>query len=169
MNRIRRYDVGADESWASTFLDARLGGRWQARRGTLVDVLEPGLGFIAEADGVPAGLLTYRVDRDATELTALAADPRGTGLGTLLLAALVGAAAARGGTRIWVVTTNDNIDALRFYQRRGFRLADLRAGAVDMARETIKPAIGHLGGYGIPIRDEIELRRDVESSDRGTG
>jgi acetolactate synthase regulatory subunit len=59
------------------------------------------------------------------------------------------------------VTTNDNVDALRFYQRRGFRLDTLRAGAVDEARRGLKPLIPESGRYAIPLRDELELVLDV--------
>ena len=52
--------------------------------------------------------------------------------------------------------TNDNVDALRFYQRRGFRLAELRPGAVDRSRQE-KPQIPRTGDYGIPLHDEIDL------------
>jgi hypothetical protein len=55
------------------------------------------------------------------------------------------------------VTTNDNVDALRFYQRRGFRLARVRPGAVDESRRVLKPEIPTVGAYGIPLRDELEL------------
>jgi hypothetical protein len=58
---------------------------------------------------------------------------------------------------VWVVTTNDNVDALRFYQRRGYRLASVDAGAVDRARAALKPAIPEVGAHGIPLRDELEL------------
>jgi hypothetical protein len=61
------------------------------------------------------------------------------------------------------VTTNDNVDALRFYQRRGFRLRAVRPGAVDDARRTLKPEIPAVGEQGIPIRDEIELERAIET------
>jgi pimeloyl-ACP methyl ester carboxylesterase len=61
------------------------------------------------------------------------------------------------GRAIWVVTTNDNTDALRFYQRVGFRLREARVGAVDEARRTLKPSIPRAGRHGIPLRDEIEL------------
>ena len=61
------------------------------------------------------------------------------------------------GERIWLVTTNDNLEALRFYQRRGFRLSALRTGAVDESRRRLKPQIPTVGDFGIPIRDEIEL------------
>ena len=64
-----------DEAWATEFLAAQLGGRRQARRDELVDVLEPGLGFVAERDGRPAGILAYRLEPDAVELAALAVDP----------------------------------------------------------------------------------------------
>jgi len=55
------------------------------------------------------------------------------------------------------VTTNDNVDALRFYQRRGFRLCRLSPEAVDRSRRTVKPEIPATGAYGIPLRDELEL------------
>ena len=65
-----------------------------------------------------------------------------------------------GGRRVWLVTTNDNLEALRFYQRRGFRLAQLRCGAVDEARRHLKPAIPASGFFGIPVHDEIVLEQE---------
>ncbi|NWG75746.1 MAG: GNAT family N-acetyltransferase [Rubrivivax sp.] len=59
-------------------------------------------------------------------------------------------------TRVWLLTTNDNVNALRFYQKRGFVLAALHREAVAHARQ-IKPEIPLSGEYGIPIRDELEL------------
>ena len=94
----------------------------QARRGELIDVLEPGLGFVTDRAGEPVGLLTYRFDEDAVELSALVAEPRHRGIGSTLLTALETAVRASDRHWIWVVTTNDNLDALRFYQRRGFRI-----------------------------------------------
>jgi len=57
---------------------------------------------------------------------------------------------------------NDNVDALRFYQRRGFRLAALRPGAVDASRATLKPEIPPTGAYGIPLRDELVLTKTLD-------
>ena len=65
----------------------------------------------------------------------------------------------QGCTRLWVITTNDNVDALRFYQRRGFRLVRVHRGAVDRSRARLKPEIPSVGAYGIPLRDEIELEK----------
>jgi ribosomal protein S18 acetylase RimI-like enzyme len=151
---IREYRPEDDRAWAGVWMDNHFGGALQARRGELHDVLElPGL--VAERDARPVGILTYRIDGDECELAVLLALERGQGTGVALVDALVDAAA--GCRRIWVVTTNDNVDALRFYQRRGFRLAALRPGAVDEARRTLKPQIGATGEHGIPIRDELEL------------
>jgi ribosomal protein S18 acetylase RimI-like enzyme len=152
---IRPLDETEDLSWASEALDADLGGRFQALRGELVDILRfPG--FVARRNGDPVGLLVYRIVGEDCEMLALVARERRTGVGTALLDHLrieVGGHCRS----IVVVTTNDNLDALRFYQRRGFVLRELRPGAVDESRRTIKPSIARRGDHGIPIRDELEL------------
>jgi len=157
---IRPYQE-SDRPWAESLLD-EFGGRLQARRGELIDVLElPG--FTAERDGRPVGLVTYRRENGECELAFIAVLERQQGIGSALLDALrqeVG-----DGERIWLVTTNDNLEALRFYQRRGFRLSALRAGAVDESRRRLKPQISTVGDFGIPIRDEIELElRPIDPS-----
>ena len=74
----------------------------------------------------------------------------------MLIQAIRAEAKRRGCHEIMLTTTNDNIGALRFYQRRGFRLAALRPGAVDRSRLR-KPEIPRTGDFGIPLRDEIDL------------
>jgi N-acetylglutamate synthase-like GNAT family acetyltransferase len=155
-----RSAAATDEDAVAAFLDER-GSRRVARLGRLEDALShPAL--IAEGDdGRLAGVLTYVLDGGACEILTLhASEPRG-GAGTALIAAAERLAAERGCSRLWVLTTNDNLDALRFYQRRGFRLAELRAGAVDEARRTLKPEIPEDGEHGIPIRDELILEKEV--------
>ena len=66
------------------------------------------------------------------------------------------AAVAAGCRRLWLITTNDNLPALRFYQRRGFVLAALHRDAIAASRR-LKPQIPLLGLDNIPIRDELEL------------
>ena len=53
-------------------------------------------------------------------------------------------------------TTNDNLPALKFYQKRGFVLQRVLPGAVERSRE-IKPEIPLLGVDFIPISEEIDL------------
>jgi len=158
--RIRAL-AAADRAWAEPYLDEEWGGALHARRGELVDVLASP-GFVAEEGGRRLGLATFRRDGGDCELAFIAAFERHRGVGTALLEAVRQAAA--GCERLWVVTTNDNLDALRFYQRRGFRLVDLRPEAVDEARATLKPAIGGVGEFGIPIRDELELELRLEET-----
>jgi ribosomal protein S18 acetylase RimI-like enzyme len=135
-------------------MEEEFGGPLQARRGELIDVLAlPG--FVAEEDGRPMGLLTYRRESDACELAFIGSFEPHRGIGTALLDALRGEVADC--ARIWLVTTNDNLEALRFYQRRGFVLSGLRPGAVDDSRRRLKPQISATGSFGIPLRDELEL------------
>jgi ribosomal protein S18 acetylase RimI-like enzyme len=145
--------VGDDHEWAAAFLDAEMGGRMQARMGELLDVLAyPGLVVEGER-GDRVGLLTYRDDGEgATEVTVIVVNRKHEGGGTALLDALRGAVSGP----IWLVTTNDNVDALRFYQRRGFRLREVRRGGVDESRR-VKPHIPVEGEYGIPRHDELVL------------
>jgi GNAT superfamily N-acetyltransferase len=117
--------------------------------------------LIADDDGVLAGVLTYVVDGDECEILTLHAAERRSGVGTALIEAVERLAREAGCRRLWVLTTNDNVDALRFYQRRGFRLAELHPGAVDASRERLKPHIPTVGEYGIPLRDEIVLDKEL--------
>lgn len=150
---VREYRE-SDRVWAEPFMHREFGGPLQARRGSLLDVLAlPG--FVAERAERPIGLVTYRLEDDECELAFIGALERHTGVGTALLDALLRTVGDRG--RIWLVTTNDNLEALRFYQRRGFVLSELRPGAVDAARQHLKPQISRVGDFGIPLRDELEL------------
>lgn len=77
-------------------------------------------------------------------------------MGTALIEAVKSVARERGCKPVWLITTNDNLDARRFYQRRGFQLVGVARNALEESRK-IKPQISATGFYGIPIRDEIEL------------
>ena len=117
-------------------------------------------GFIAERSRRVVGLLTYQLAGTSLEIVTLNAIERRAGVGTRLIEAVASAARHFGCREIRLTTTNDNVDALRFYQRRGFRLAELRPGAVDRSREQ-KPQIPRVGDYGIPLHDEIDLTLQV--------
>ena len=118
--------------------------------------------LVAEDGERLAGVLTYVLaDRDC-EILTLHAAAQWRGTGTALIAAVERIARDAECARLWVLTTNDNVDALRFYQRRGFRFAALNAGAVDRSRTQLKPEIPEYGAYGIPIRDELVLERRLD-------
>ena len=82
------------------------------------------------------------------------------GVGTALLAATKDVASAQGCSRPWLITTNDNLDAMRFYQRRGLRWVAVHPGAADRARDE-KPGIPVMGTFGMPVHDELELAVDL--------
>jgi GNAT superfamily N-acetyltransferase len=107
------------------------------------------------------GLLTYAIDGDRCEVLTLHAAEQWRGAGTALIEEVERVAVAAGCRELWLITTNDNVDALRFYQRKGFRLAALHPGAVDRSRGSLKPEIPEIGDYGIPLRDELELHKEV--------
>jgi hypothetical protein len=147
--------LGAGESdWVRAMMRERWGDEIVAGRGRVWRPAElPGIVAVG-GSGERAGLATYAVEGDAAELVTI--DALRPGAGRLLLEAVADAARAAGAGRLLVMTTNDNLGALRFYQRAGFRLAALRPGAVDEAR-SLKPAIAATGADGIPIRDELDL------------
>jgi ribosomal protein S18 acetylase RimI-like enzyme len=154
--RVRPVD-DADRPAVAALVAERWGAAVVVAHGT---VFEPAAlpGLLAERDGRIAGLLTYACEDDALEIVTLDAEPRGAGVGTALVEAAAAAARAQGCRRLRLTTTNDNLGALRFYQRRGFRLVALRPGAVEAARR-LKPEIPAAGAHGIPLRDELDLER----------
>ena len=158
--RWRVRPIGpADRPWLRGLLETRWGGPWQAYGGELVDAAGSA-GFVAlTATGTRVGVLLHRPVASGWEIVLLDALEPGQGIGTALLDTCAADARAAGAARLGLVTTNDNLRALRFYQRRGFHLVALRPGAVDVARRDAKPMIPEIGEDGIPIRDEIELVR----------
>lgn len=115
-------------------------------------------GFLAEVGSQAAGLVTYNADDSGWEVVTLDATVAGRGVGTQLLRAVEDAARAAGANRVWLITTNENVHALRFYQRRGFNLVTVHRNAVTRSRAELKPSIP-LEVDGIPLRHEIELER----------
>ena len=158
---VRRIEP-IDRAWLRDQLDARRGGPWQAYGGELVDAAGADGLLALDPGGGRVGFLLHRSIAGGWEIVLLEALAPGKGVGSALVEACAAAARAAGATRLGVVTTNDNLRALRFYQRRGFRLVALRPGAVDAARRDLKTAIPEVGEHGVPIRNEIVLEREVE-------
>lgn len=138
-----------------------LSNRWEGPEilldGEMVDASQlPG--FVAIAEGGMVGLVTLIKQADEWEILTLDSLKRWGGTGTLLLDAVVQEARTHGIKRLTVRTSNDNLDAFRFYQRRGFRLERIVQGVIDKERE-LKPGLPLRGDYGIEIHDEVLLAR----------
>jgi N-acetylglutamate synthase-like GNAT family acetyltransferase len=148
-----------DRAWIEGLLSTSWGSTVIVSRGRVYDASEcPAL--VAVQDGQPTGLATFRFHGDECELLSLEAVRKRSGTGSELLAAVMQRAADSGCRRLWLITTNDNLDAVRFYQRRGMSLVAVHRGAVDEARR-IKPSIPEVGEYGIPLHDELEFERQL--------
>lgn len=113
-------------------------------------------GFIAFDREQPVGLITYLIQNRECEIITLNSFKEARGIGTLLLNEVVSLARQQNCYRIWLITTNDNLTALGFYQRRAFRLAAIYPDALQESRR-LKPEIPEMGMNEIPLRDEIEL------------
>jgi ribosomal protein S18 acetylase RimI-like enzyme len=148
--RPLRPDEG---DWVARVIEDRWGSTTVVAHGVVyVPVDLPG--FVAEDEGRPVGLLTYHVEGDDCEVVTIDAFETRRGVGT----ALIEAAAGLGHRRLWLITTNDNVGAQRFYERLGFRLAAVHAGAIARSR-ALKPEIPLLADDGTPIVDELEYER----------
>jgi len=164
-----------DREWVAHFLDKQWGTTQIVSRGKAVyGHLLPG--FIAEripeegddggdeasesannSEPEKVGLLTYNLeDNGMCEITTLNSMESSTGIGTALVDYLKVTMKEMKVKRLWLITTNDNLDALRFWQKRDFSLVAVHRDAIQQARR-IKPQIPITGIDGIPIRDEIEL------------
>jgi ribosomal protein S18 acetylase RimI-like enzyme len=123
-----------------------------------------GGGLVAWSGSERVGLVCWRVGPEASaEITCLAITPEahGRGVGRALLEAAHATLRAHPVDRAWLVTTNDNLAALALYQKEGYRLSALRPGAVDHTRRRFKPSIPEVAPNGIPIRDELELTKEL--------
>lgn len=152
---IVRESNDSDKEFKAKVLREHWGSEKVVTRGRVHVPMELN-GLIAEEDGKPVGLITYDIYGRECELISMNALERDKGIGSALLEKLRDIARENDCRGIWLITTNDNVDAMRFYQRRGFYFVDVHRDAIKHARK-LKPEIPEIGEYGIPIRDEIEL------------
>ncbi len=118
-------------------------------------------GFIERRDGKIAGVLTYRIDDDGMQILTVNSMLEGQGIGSSLMLDSTGKARELGCSRIWLVTTNDNLRAIGFYQRLGFRIVAVHLGGVERMRK-LNPRIPEVGERGIPMQDEIVMELKLE-------
>lgn len=137
-----------DRVWGETELDSF---------GRTFDVMAAE-NLIAEIDGELAGIVSLAIDRGEQAIVMLSVYPehQGAGVGTALVREAIKRTEAAGLPFVKVATTNDDIPSLYFYQRLGFVIYDVDCGTVvDHHGEVLS------GFAGIPIRDEIRLRRSA--------
>ncbi|WP_432702998.1 GNAT family N-acetyltransferase [Lysinibacillus sphaericus] len=116
-----------------------------------------GFAFLNDTHAI-IGLVTYEIRGAECEIISLDSLEEGKGIGSCLVTAVEEQARQHHCTVVSLITTNDNLHALKFYQKRGYSLVEVLPNAVERAR-ALKPEIPFIGHDGIPIRDEIRLQK----------
>lgn len=154
MLTIRRI-MPEDHARLNKFWKDRWGDETIVAHGVVyrVDMMD---GFLALEGIETVGLITLAHSNDGCEIVSLDSLREEKGIGTTLIEAVIKAAREKGCKRLFLITTNDNLRALGFFQKRGFELVAIHRGAVNESRK-IKPGIPLIGENDIPLKDEIEM------------
>jgi ribosomal protein S18 acetylase RimI-like enzyme len=160
-----RRATDEDRAAVDAIHDVTWGGPVVVGHGVAYDLRTLPTLVAVDAAGNVLGALAYHVGGDVLEVVSVAAaGAGGSGAGGALLSAAVEEARSQGLRRVWLITTNDNLPALRFYQRRGMRITAVSPGAVDEARRR-KPSIPLTGHEGIALHDELTLELRLDGLD----
>jgi GNAT superfamily N-acetyltransferase len=149
-------DDVADRAWVAERIRIAWGGEPIVSRGRHYRLAELA-GFVAWEDSTRIGSATYLIEDGACGLLSIEAVARLRGVGSALIGAVEDIARQAGCSTVWLTTTNDNLDALRFYQRRGYRLVTIYPDEMDEIRAL--KAVPRVGSYGIPLLDGLELAK----------
>ena len=152
----------ADREWVSQFMLEHWGSNKVVSRG-VVYYPQDLPGFVALHESEKVGLVTYNITGASCEIVTIDSIRPSSGVGSALIEAVRDIAINSGCKRLWLITTNDNMNALRFYQKRGFVLVAVHRNALEVSRR-LKPEISLIGNDGIPLRDEIELEMILDDS-----
>ncbi|MBE6022253.1 MAG: GNAT family N-acetyltransferase [Cellulosilyticum sp.] len=147
-----REDINSfiQEHWYSTEM---------VLRGQIVDMTTVE-GIVAYEDEKIIGLLTYEIKNRECEILSLDSLVQNKGIGCRLIECVYRVAKKATCSRIKLITTNDNINAIKFYQKRGFDMLRIYRNALDISRK-IKPSIPTIGDFGIPLKHEIEFEMNL--------
>jgi len=156
LSNIEIVEISTDhKSWIEKILTRYWGASKLVSRGKIYEGTRlPG--FIAMIDQEPVGLVTYKIVQNQCEIITLNSLKENLGIGGALITEVIQMAKKEKFRRVWLITTNDNLHALGFYQKRGFTIAELYPNAIQKSRQ-LKPEIPLIGENGIPLRDELEL------------
>ena len=158
MNEIERITYNTRELVNQFFID-----NWFSTdmciRGQVIDCTKVD-GFLLQEDNKIIGLITYTFFDDICEIISLDSKKEKQGIGSKLLHKVELIAKDKNCKVIKLITTNDNLNALKFYQKRGYHITKIYPNSMEMVRK-IKPNVPLIGENGIPLRDEIELEKII--------
>lgn len=161
LNKIERISNKTRELVNQFFID-----NWFSTdisiRGEIIDGTKLD-GFLLQEENTIIGLVTYTFFGDICEIVSVDSKRENVGIGTALLNEIEEIARENKCKKMRLITTNDNLRALQFYQKRGYCLTKLYPNAMDEVRK-VKPDVPLIGENGIPLRDEIELEKQLETN-----
>lgn len=138
------------ENWYSTDISVR---------GEIIDCTKVD-GFLIQEDNTIIGLVTYKFFGDICEIVSIDSKKENLGLGSALLKEVEHVAIEKNCKKMRLITTNDNLRALQFYQKRGYYITKIYPNAMDEVRKQ-KSDVPLIGENGIPLRDELELEKEL--------
>lgn len=154
----------ADREWIAEVIRDHFASTRIVSRGRVHEDASVLDGYLIEADSQRVGLALWDEHDGDAELVVIVNLNRGSGAGSLLLDAVVERAISAGWHRLWLITTNDNVDAIRFYQRAGWDWIAFHRDAVSDNR-ALKPELPEIGAHGIPVRHELEFEAPLRLND----
>jgi len=145
-----------DRPWIAETLSGAFASPRVVSKGRVIDDASQLDGFVVDTDGRAIGCALWSEEDGDAELVAIVTTYRGVGAGVALLDAVIAHARDSKWRRLWLITTNDNTDAIRLYQRAGWKWVAWHRDAVARSR-SLKPELPAVGSHGIPIEHEIEF------------
>jgi ribosomal protein S18 acetylase RimI-like enzyme len=154
--------AGKEDPEVTALLQERWNGPEVVSKGKLHNAGLLARVIVKDSCGKIMGLATYRIDKTerSCELVTLDSTGQGRGIGSMLLSAVENAAADAGCKRLWLITTNDNLQAASFYQEKGYERVTIHSNAMEKSRK-LKPSIPEVGLNGVPITDEWEFEKQL--------
>lgn len=149
-----------DIEWITKFIKEEWGSDRIVTRGKIYKIKKLPK-FIALKKKKKTGLLTYNIYNNECEIITLNSFEKKIGVGTILIKEVENLALSKKCDRLWVITTNDNTDALCFYQKKGFKICAIHIDSIKESRK-LKPELPLIGLNNIEICDEIELEKELK-------
>jgi len=158
MSATVRQAAGQDREWMKEVFEREWGADLIVAKKHCYTSAEVD-GFLAEDAGKRIGLITFFRHGDEVEIVSLNSFEEKKGVGSAMIEAVVNWGRTHGARKVTVITSNDNLFVLGFYQRRDFHLVHVYPDAITETRKRYKPGIPLIGDNKIPLRDEIEFAR----------
>lgn len=150
----------SDLALAVKLVDELWGDTKMVLRGQLIDVNDADGAVVVYDSAAIVGLLSYIILEGKFEILTFNSLVEHKGVGRMLMDVALQIAKEHHYKEVWVLTTNDNTRALKFYQRYGFSLVQVNFGALDVSRK-LKPQIPLYGADNIRLEHEFILKMDL--------